>query len=286
MKERLAMPNLDVERLFFQPGAMTAGGRGPGYKEFRPPPAAPDRDSFDLDLGAVLPIRSRAIRDGGQVVFHVVGDTGGVNGTGAQVSVADQMARQIRESALPEQVFFARGNQEVWFYDTVTNRWQQKSPAGPRPPFGIDATSGYDPKRERIYIGGGSYPVAPAGSRAFWVYDLKTDRWLDPKPMGKPCRGSNSFPTKNAVMVYDTAHDKVLLVFHSFHDDKPERLGVYVYDPTANAWADKPLDVPAKLGHNGQVKNGFYDPALNVVFIHSAGDSRDDGTIWVYRYKR
>ena len=87
-------------------------------------------------------------------------------------------------------------------------------------------------------------------------------------------------------MLYDTAHDKVLLVFHSIHDDKPEHLGVYVYDPASNAWADKPLDVPAKLGHNGQVKNGFYDPALNVVFIHSAGDSRDDGTIWVYRYKR
>jgi hypothetical protein len=25
---------------------------------------------------------------------------------------------------------------------------------------------------------------------------------------------------------------------------------------------------------------------LNVVFIHSAGDSQDDGTIWVYRYRR
>jgi hypothetical protein len=70
------------------------------------------------------------------------------------------------------------------------------------------------------------------------------------------------------------------------HVDKPERLGVYVYDPNTNAWADEVLAVPEKLGHNRQAKNGFYDPELNVVFLHSAGDSRDDGTIWVFRYRQ
>jgi hypothetical protein len=34
-----------------------------------------------------------------------------------------------------------------------------------------------------------------------------------------------------------------------------------------------------------QVKNGFYGAELNAVFLHSAGDSRDDGVIWAYRYK-
>jgi hypothetical protein len=86
--------------------------------------------------------------------------------------------------------------------------------------------------------------------------------------------------------VYDPWNDKVLLVFHSFHDDAPERLGVYAYDPNTNAWADEALPVPDKLGRNRQAKNGFYDPELNAVFIHSAGDSEDDGTIWVYRYRR
>ena len=32
--------------------------------------------------------------------------------------------------------------------------------------------------------------------------------------------------------------------------------------------------------------NGFYSPELNAHFFHIAGDSRDDGTIWVYRYKK
>jgi hypothetical protein len=31
--------------------------------------------------------------------------------------------------------------------------------------------------------------------------------------------------------------------------------------------------------------HGFYNPELNAVFLHSASDSRDDGTMWVYRYR-
>ena len=185
-----------------------------------------------------------------------------------------------------KQVFFLHRNADAWLYDTQTNKWQNVEPKGPKPPFGIDATSCYDSERHRIYIGGGSYPVAPSGTNAFWIYDLKTHAWLDPKPKGSPCKGSNSYPTKNAVMVYDPLNDKVLLVFHSCHDDVPERLGVYVYDPNANAWADEALPVPDKLGRNRQAKNGFYDLELNAVFIHSAGDSEDDGTIWAYRYRR
>jgi hypothetical protein len=34
------------------------------------------------------------------------------------------------------------------------------------------------------------------------------------------------------------------------------------------------------------VKNGFLDPELNVVFVHTSGDSQDEGAIWVYRYKQ
>ena len=184
-----------------------------------------------------------------------------------------------------KQAFFARRSQEVWFYDPKANMWTARSPEGPPPPFGIDATSCYDSKRERIYIGGGAYPVAPDSGHAFWVYDLKADRWVDPKPKGKPCKGSNGYATLNAFMAYDPVNDKVLLVRHSNHYDKMDRTGVYVYDPEGNAWTEEPLPLPEKL-RNDKVKNGFYDAELNAVFIHSAGDSRDDGVIWVYRYKK
>lgn len=189
---------------------------------------------------------------------------------------------------LPERkhAFFLHRNQQVWYYDVPGNRWRQAQPAGPPPPWGIDAVSCYDPKRQRIYIGGGSYPVAPSSTHAFWIYDLKAERWIDPQPKGKPCKGSNSYPTKNAVLVYDSTSDKVLLVFHSHHDDTPDKLGVYVYDPDANQWLDDPLPVPDELGRNRQAKNGFYDPELNAVFVHSAGDSDDNSTMWVFRYRR
>jgi hypothetical protein len=184
-----------------------------------------------------------------------------------------------------KQVFFAHRSQEVWFYDPKSNKWKQEKPEGPPPPFGIDATSCYDSRRERVYIGGGAYPIAPDTGHAFWVYDLKANKWVDPKPKSKPCRGSNSYSTLNALMVHDSANDKVLLLRHSFHYDKEEHMGVYVYDPEANAWDAEPLALPEKL-RNKRIKNGFYDPTLNAVFLHSSGDSEDEGVIWVYRYKR
>ncbi len=184
------------------------------------------------------------------------------------------------------QAFFAHRSSDVWFYDIPANRWKHVVPKGPPPPFGIDATSCYDSKRERIYIGGGSYPVAPAGANAFWIYDLKTNSWIDPQPKGAPCKGSTSYPTKNALMVYDSTNDVVLLIVHSFFDSDRGNLGVFVYDPNTNSWSSAPLPVPEKLGGNNKPKNGFYDPALNVVFLHTAGDSQDDGVIWVYRYRK
>lgn len=39
----------------------------------------------------------------------------------------------------------------------------------PKPPFGIEPLACLDPKRERIYLAGGSYPVS-TGPHAFWCY--------------------------------------------------------------------------------------------------------------------
>jgi hypothetical protein len=156
-----------------------------------------------------------------------------------------------------------------WSFDPATGKWDRRRTGAPAP------RSGY----------GDTFLYLPDRVQAFWVYDLKADRWVDPRPKGKPCKGSNSYSTLNALMAYDSANDKVLLVFHSYHYDRPERLGVYIYDPGANAWTEEPLALPERL-RNRQVKNGFYDPELNAVFLHSAGDSQDNGTIWVYRYRK
>jgi hypothetical protein len=178
-----------------------------------------------------------------------------------------------------KQAFF-RNTEGVWLYDTAANTWKARKPRGPKPPFGIDPTTCYDSRRQRIYLGGGSYPVAPRDSNAFWIYDLQTDSWIDPRPREAPCDGSPSYNTNVAAMHYDSVNDVVVLFRHG--GDRKER-GVFVYDPKANAWLD---DSTRPFKPTGQCVNAFYDPRLNAHFFHVAGDSDDNGAIWVYRYKK
>lgn len=182
-----------------------------------------------------------------------------------------------------KKTFLRTAGTEVWWYDAATNVWTKADPKGPPPPFGIDPTACYDSKRDRIYVGGGSYPVAE-GPNALWVYDVKTDTWIDPKPAGRCCGGSNSFNTNIANMTYDRANDVVVLNLHTPADEGKGRTGVWVYDPEANAWEAQPKPFPD--GTTWKEVNGFYDPELNVHVYHHAGDSRPDGTVRVYRLKR
>jgi hypothetical protein len=181
--------------------------------------------------------------------------------------------------ASKKQTFFWGSGGDVWFYNHAANRWTKKSPKGPSPPFGIDPTACLDTKRERICMGGGSYPVAK-GPNALWIYDIKTNAWIDPRPEGKPCAGSNSYATNIATMTYDSAADLVLV---NRHGGPKDQRGLFVYDPRANAWTGRLKPYPREC--TWQSVNAFYDEALNAHFFHTAGDSRDDGTMWVYRLK-
>jgi hypothetical protein len=183
-------------------------------------------------------------------------------------------------SSSQKKAFFQHGNQEVWLYDYAANKWTKKEPKGPQPPWGIDPTACLDTKRDRVVMGGGGYPVAK-GPNALWFYDLKTDTWIDPKPKGQPCRGSNSYATNIATMTYDAASDVVLL---NRHGGEAKERGLYVYDPESNGWTAGLRPFPKEL--RWQQVNGFYSPDLNVHVFHTAGDSRDDGVVWVYRYRR
>jgi hypothetical protein len=179
---------------------------------------------------------------------------------------------------------------EAWFYDPKENTWTKVKVKGPPPPFGIDASACLDTKRERIYIGGGYYPVSK-GPHAFWCYDLKTNTWIDLQPKGKPCLGCKRYGPNHAIMNYDSANDVVILIFHRWQmgpvdsDMQPgrESRGVYVYEPAANTWTEKPLAMPKEIG---ACPSGFYDPDLNAHVVHVASDSGDDGIMWVYRYKK
>jgi len=182
------------------------------------------------------------------------------------------------------------GAKEAWFYDPKANAWSRLAPKGPPPPFGIDANTCLDLKRERIYFGGGYYPVAP-GRNALWCYDIKANAWVDLQPKGKPCGGCNRYGPNHALLHYDSANDVVVLFYHRLPQAPPDgdvnpgpkALGVYVYDPESNSWSDIPRPLAKEIG---QCPNGFYCPDLNAHFIHCAGDSADNGVMSVYRYKK
>ena len=99
-----------LESFFFRPPAVTAAERAARNRQssagFRPPKVDQGRAPFHMDLAQVLPARTKAIRDARKLVCHVVGDTGGVNGTGAQINVADHMTAQIHDAGMPDQPSF------------------------------------------------------------------------------------------------------------------------------------------------------------------------------------
>jgi hypothetical protein len=84
------------------------------------------------------------------------------------------------------------------------------------------------------------------------------------------------------MMNYDSISDAVVLIHHAVREG--EVPGVYVYHPEQNEWETASERPPAMA--KGETRTGFYDPELNVHFVHSAGDSRDNGTMWAYRYKK
>jgi hypothetical protein len=81
-----------------------------------------------------------------------------------------------------------------------------------------------------------------------------------PRPGGAPLGGSNGCPTRNALPA-----------------GEPERIGIHVGDPGANARQDGRREVDPKLARDRRPKDGF---------CHSAGDGQDDGTIRVRRYAK
>ena len=87
---------------------------------------------------------------------------------------------------------------------------------------------------------------------------------------------------------YDSANDVVVLI--NFTKDRQTRQfrrtgGVFIYWPEKNEWTGATGKFPKRwtwhpCGH------GFYGPVLNAHFVFTAGDSRKNGIMFVYRYRR
>ena len=174
-----------------------------------------------------------------------------------------------------------RSSRVAW-YDPDARDWQTIERRGNLPPWHIDPNSCYDSKRDRIYIGGGLYPVLEEGESALWMFDVQTETFSRLEPEGAPA--STNYSTNRAMMNYDCVNDVVVLIHYRVREG--ETPGVYVYHPDENKWETVSERPPALAMHGNPTWTGFYDPELNAHFMHRADDGRDNGTMWVYRYKR
>ncbi len=176
--------------------------------------------------------------------------------------------------------FLYGGSDGVWYLDQETRRWTDAKPKG-TPPDGIDRCAAYDSKRDVIYHHGKGSKENPDG---FLIYDVKANEWRRPKPTGTGPAYSSSY---ESIFNFDAAADRLVVIrLYTTRDEPGLRRGIYVYDPVANSWAD-PLPLPDEVVKS--IKNGnfgFHDPKLNVSFCYFASDSNDNGTMWVYRYRK
>jgi hypothetical protein len=152
----------------------------------------------------------------------------------------------------------------VWFYDPDARTWTRVTPNGPSP-FGIlggETVACYDSRRDRIYFALGS---------DFWTFDVRTTTWI-------PGSAPVSSGTNESFMNYDSVNDAVVVA----NTNSPP-FGVYALDLASNSWTTVSTGVPAGMAFS---KNSFYDPGLNVHYVHAATDNYEDGRMWVYRYRR
>lgn len=168
--------------------------------------------------------------------------------------------------------FLAVGSGTVAVYDPAKNLWTDAKPKGPSPK-GYDACGCYDSRRGRVYRNDGD----DSRGEGLMAYDIEGNSWSHLKPTGTPPPPAN---TNAAFYEYDARLDLVVAIHF-----KGKAPGAFVYDPKSNSWAG-PLPFPADGPRFPFAANTFFDRELNAFFCHVAGDSRDDGVLWVYRYKK
>ena len=177
--------------------------------------------------------------------------------------------------------FFHFRRKDSSFYDPDKNVWTPVKVKGARM-VGYDINACYDSKRDVIYSGkfGVGSDARKAAEKegipnAILVFDIQTKTWSQPDVKGKCPR---HWSTNRCSVYYDSAGDVV--VFLDYGEEQ-----VYVYDPETGTWHD-PTPMPEGIRKGRNFGNAFYDPELNVHFVLFSGDSRDNGVMWAYRYKR
>jgi hypothetical protein len=147
-------------------------------------------------------------------------------------------------------------------FDPVQNTWGVINATGTNP-SSSEWGGCYDSKRDKVYAG--------QNPNDFYSYDVQTQTWTKLSSQGP---GSITFDTNDGGVEYDSFNDMVIIT--DFRNDL-----LCPYNPATDTW-ESAVNIPTAI--TGTIGT-FYDPGLGVHFFFAAGDSRDDGEMWVYRYK-
>lgn len=91
------------------------------YARFIPPPST-NLVNLSLDMSVVLPEEAATVRDSGKLVFHAVGDTGGIHGDDVEKAISETMELQVSNPKKGETVpsfFYNLG--DVVYYNGENN---------------------------------------------------------------------------------------------------------------------------------------------------------------------
>ena len=120
-------------------------------------------------------------------------------------------------------------NGETWAYSSEKNRWTNMNPllSPPGAPGRVAIRTAYDAESDRIILFGGR--TAP---NTFWLdtwaYDYETNTWTQMHPLVSP-------PGRmNPGMVYDSAHDRVIMFVGAFGGQR--RGDTWAYDYNGDTW--------------------------------------------------
>ena len=168
---------------------------------------------------------------------------------------------------------------DTWAYEPIANTWADLEPSGSLPATRALHSMVYDSASDKVILFGGMDNGGKFQSDT-WAYDPIANTWTNLNPSGnRPVARTNSS------MVYDPDSGKVILF--GGMDVAFLMLGdTWVYDPTANSWAELTptgSSPTARAGHamvyepgngkvilfGGKTDTGFlndtwaYDPAAN-----------------------